>query len=135
MAIPRKGKFPGDVTITWSDGSNFNGIAWFGIVTPLYGGTEPATSVDWGDFYPQQKIPTTAGCPIIDGKFNTSLGLFYNEDLTPPNSKYVMRIYDTTLRLLYGPSLAFTVNSETINLPSVSPITVPSSGSSGPTPD
>jgi len=132
---PRVGKFPQTAEITWSDDSLFTGILYVALVPPEYSENDDATSVDYQAFYPGQKIPTRVGIPIVNGLFNNSLGLFYNEDLSPPNSRYACRLYDITGRAVTSMSSLFEVNSDPIDsLPSLSP-TAPAVGDTIPQPN
>lgn len=130
---PRVGKMPTTSTINWSNGVPFNGYMWFGLIPPIYGSTD-ATSVDWGGFVPESKIPQVFPIPIVSGKFNTQLGLYYNADLMPPNSQYNAFLVDTTFRVL-GSAAPFTVSDNPVsNVPSIT-ATVPSTGGTAPVPD
>ncbi len=134
---PRVGKFPQDTTITWSDDSLFTGILYVALVPPSYNTVtdDDATSVNYESFYPALKIPVRVGIPIVNGKFNDSLGLFYNADMTPPNSRYACRLYDSTLRAVTSMSALFEVDSDPIDsLPSLAP-TVPGVGDNIPQPN
>lgn len=134
-STPRVGKFPQSTTISWSDGSLFTGILYVALVPPEYSEDDDATSVDYLAFYPALKIPTRVGIPIIEGKFNDSLGLFYNEDLTPPNSRYACRLYDITKRAVTSMSALFEVDANPIDtLPALAP-TAPAVGDTIPQPD
>jgi hypothetical protein len=42
--------------------------------------------------------------PVVDGVFNNSLGLWYNADINPPNSKYCVWYYDGTGRIVGQPT-------------------------------
>lgn len=131
MAAPRIAKFSTS-TLTWSDGAAFNGFALIGLVMPTSG-------TDWsfatrGDFVPGQRLPTFAMIPITNGLFNTSVGLYYNEDIKPQNTQYVLWYYDSTRRQIAGPSTKFTVTADPLTLPSLT-LTAPSLGSTNPTPD
>ena len=136
-STPRVGKFPQDTTITWSDGSLFTGILYVALVPSSYDTVtdDDATNINYQAFYPALHIPWRVGIPIVDGLFNNSLGLFYNEDLTPPNSRYACRLYDSTLRAVTSMSALFVVDNNPIDtLPSLSP-TVPGVGDNIPQPN
>jgi hypothetical protein len=131
VATLRIAKFPTS-TVTWSNGQNFNGWALVGLVMPTSG-------TDWsfvarGDMAPGQKLPVFAMVPIVDGLFNTSLGLYFNADIDPPNSQYVYWFYDSTRRQVAGPSSLFTVTADPLTLPALT-LTVPSAGATLPVPD
>jgi hypothetical protein len=117
---PRIGKFDQSQIFQWSDGTNFNGAAIIGLTRPTADGT-PQTAwinVNYGDTDENLPLPTSfALIPIQDGKLDDALGLFYNEDITPPNTQYVHYIIDSTMRIIAGPGNLFTVNSATVTLP------------------
>lgn len=134
MAEPRNGKLAG--TILWSDGSNFSGFAIIGLVVPTSNGTAwPELAIDPGS--PRQRIPLWLTVPIKDGAFNTQVGLWYNEDIDPPNSKYCCYLYDNAMKQVGAPATSadfFTVSSEytTIVAPT---LTVPVASSVIPVPN
>lgn len=135
MSTPRVGKFSQDTTISWSDGSLFTGILYVALVPPEYSEDDDATSVDYLTFYPPQKIADRVGIPVVNGKFNNALGLFYNEDLSPPNSRYACRLYDITKRAVTSMSSLFEVDNNPIDtLPALAP-TAPAVGDTIPQPD
>lgn len=134
MTTPRIGKFSQDTTITWSDGTLFTGVLYVALVPPTYGANDDATGVDFS-FYPEISIPSRLGIPIVQGKFSSGLGLYYNEDLLPPESRYACRLYDTTLRAVTSMSSTFVVDNDPIDtLPALSP-TAPTVGSNIPQPN
>jgi len=134
MPTPQTGKFSQSVTVQWTDGTNFNGFLLAGIVPPSDGVTA-WTSVSMGDNYPAATLPVWARIPIVDGKFNASSGLFFNSDITPPGSKYVIYYYDSTGRRIAGPSASISVTSDPIDsLPAVT-LTAPSTTGTAPTPN
>lgn len=129
---PRVAKFDGNQTITWSNGSPFNGFALIGIVLPTSGGT-PWAYVSPGDNYPGAAVPTFQYASINDGKLNTQAGVFYNEDLSPPNSKYAVWYYDLTGRPIGNVAGQFYATAPTVTLPTTT-LTAPAEGSN-PVPD
>ncbi len=131
---PRIAKFPQSPTIQWSDGTNFNGFCLIGYIPPTDGVTS-YTQTDYGKQSPAEILPTFAVIPIVDGLYNASLGLFWNADISPPNSTYNARYYDTTKRLIAGPSVAFSVTSDPISTIPAATLTVPIAGGTAPTPD
>lgn len=133
MATPRIGKFP-TTTVIWSDGTLFNGFALISYV-PATGGAGTYTETDFGRTSPAEQLPQFAMVPIIDGLYNTALGLYFNAEISPPGSTYIARIYDTTKRVIGGPTAPFTVTTDPINsIPSMT-LTVPTSGGTAPTPN
>lgn len=134
MPQPRTATFNQTTQVTWSDGSLFNGFALVGLVVPLDGTSTPYATVAMGDFYPQYRLPQFTVCPIINGVFNNSVGLYYNEDISPPNTQYAYWVYDVTGKRIAGPSALFSVSSSPVALPALT-LTVPTVGSTPPTPD
>lgn len=133
MANPRVGKFP-TTTLNWSNGVHFNGFALLALIPPT-DGTVSYTEGDFGLIDPTEPLPQFAQIPISDGLFNSALGLYYNADISPPNTTYNLSYYDTTGRLIAGPSAAFSVSTAVIdNLP-VLTLPVPSAGGTIPTPN
>lgn len=134
MANPRVGKLTG--TISWSDGSLFNGFAVIGLVLPTSGGNPwPELSIEPNS--PQQRIPIWSTIPISAGAFNTSVGLWYNEDIDPPNTKYAIYYYDSSLEQVGAPSSAsdfFTITAATTTPPTYT-LTVPIAGTVVPDPE
>lgn len=119
---PRVGKFNQSQIFQWSNGVNFNGAAIIALTRPTQDGTAATAwiSVNYGDTDENLPLPQSfARIPIQDGKLDDSLGLFYNEDITPPETQYVHYIIDSTLRIIAGPGTLFTVNSESVTLPSL----------------
>jgi len=132
MALPQVGKFDQSVTVQWSNGSNFDGFILVGLVPPT-------NVTDWAEigisgYYPPQRVPVFARVPIVDGKFDSTAGLFFNADLEPPNTRYVAWYYDITRRQIAGPSSQFQVTADPFTPPSLT-LTAPSAGSTNPTPD
>ena len=134
MALPRSAKFSQAVTTTWSDGSNFHGFILIGLVPPTSGGTDWA-SIDTGaDQYPRMRIPVLAFVPIVAGKFHAESTMWFTADLTPPNTRYVAWYFDSTKRQIAGPSAQFQVTTDPFTPPSAT-LTVPTVGTTNPTPD
>lgn len=135
-ASPRVGKLTG--TITWSDGSSFNGFAVVGLVLPTSSGTAwPELTLEPGS--PRQRLPLWSTIPIINGAFNQQLGLWFNEDINPPNTKYIIYYYDTSLKtpavgVPSGIGDAFTVTADPTTPPTYT-LTAPIAGTAVPTPD
>jgi hypothetical protein len=88
--------------------------------------SEVYASMYLGDDFPQQRVPQRTKVPIIDGAFVTDTKLFYNADLTPPNTRYCTWFYDATGRQVAGPTdlFAVTVDPTTLVIPTLpTPIT------------
>lgn len=136
-STPRYGKFSQDTTVTWSDGTLFTGILYVALVPPSYDTVtdDDATEVDYSAFFPAIKIPTRIGIPIIQGKYASQLGLYYNADLVPPNSRYACKLYDSTGRSVSSMSALFVVDENPIDtLPTITP-TAPTVGDNIPQPN
>lgn len=134
MANPRSAKFT-TTPVLWSDGSNFNGFAVIALVFPTASGVNwPELTIEPGT--PRQRLPIWHTVPIVDGVFNQALGLWYNTDINPPNTKYAIWYYDTANKLVAAPSSAsdfFTV-TDTPVAPTVYTLTVPIAGTAVPSP-
>ena len=133
MPSPQVAKLAG--TILWSDGSLFQGFAVIGLVLPQSG------SVDWPELTiepnsPRQRIPLWSTIPIKDGVFNQALGLWFNTDINPPNSKYAIWLYDASNKQVVAPGSSadfFTVTTDPHTIVVVAP-TVPSASTVVPNP-
>lgn len=130
---PRIGHFP-TTQVTWSDGTLFNGFCLVAFV-PSTNADGTYTEINFGHASPTEKFPQFAPIPIVEGLYNPSLGLYYNQDISPPGSTYIARYYDTTKRLIAGPSIAFSVASDPISTLPAATLTVPTSGGTAPTPN
>lgn len=133
MSTPRTAKLSG--TIQWSDGSNFNGFGVVGLVFPTSGGAAwPELSIEPNS--PRQRIPQWAVIPIVDGAFNNQVGLWFNADIDPPNTKYAIFYYDSSNKLVGQPSSSsdfFQVTADPVAPPTYT-LTVPTAGTSVPDP-
>lgn len=122
-------------TITWSNGDLFNGFLLLGLVLPNSGSTW--VEVDLGGQSPAERIPLFTRVPVVDGKFDNSVGVLYNSSISPPNTKYAAWYYDASSyppRQIAGPSALFTVSSATLTPPALT-LTAPTAGTTPPTPD
>jgi len=128
MPTPRTGHFP-QTPIKWSSGDLFNGFCLIAFV-PSVGYSE----TDLGLIDPTDRLPQFANVPIQNGLLNSSLGLYFNADISPPASTYTASFYDTTKKLIAGPGSPFTVTTDPISL-TIPTLTVPTSGGTAPTPD
>lgn len=100
-------------TVQWDDGTNFTGYAKFELVMPT-----DALAQEWdvvfqapGSSMTPVELPLWSVIPINEGVFNTSVGLLYNADLVPHNTKYQATYYDQTLKKIAGPTATFTVTT------------------------
>ena len=117
-------------TISWSDGSDFNGYAWVGLSVPTSGGT----TWDGVSFPGGLGVPRAFILPIEEGEFHSQAKLYYNADLVPPVTQYKARFFDrNNVEITASAGTAFTVTASTFTIPSVT-LTSPSAGSV-PTPD
>lgn len=132
---PRAGKFSDSVTVEWSDGTDFTGYAYVALVPPTYGVDDDATSLEIRNFSAAPvEVPDRIPIKIQEGKYIGSAALWYNADLTPPNSRYKMCLFDTTKRQVTSFSDYFTVSTDPFTPPTLTP-TVPSVGTNVPQPD
>ncbi len=127
---PRIAKLNPDTQILWSDGSEFNGFVRFGLVVPRIGGND-VTQLDSAAVFPGEQIPLNTMVPILDGRFSQFVGLFYNADISPPNSQYVIWYYDLSGNLIAGPSVQFVISQNHPALPAAT-LNVPTVGSTIP---
>jgi hypothetical protein len=128
MADPRKAKFSQAQSFTWSDDSEFNGSAIIGLVIPTADGTAENVwpRINYGGTDLLFSLPKSfAKIPIQKGKLSSNLGLYYNADITPPNTQYVHYIIDSNNKVIAGPGALFTVSSDPITLPTLT-LTAPS---------
>ena len=127
---PRIGKLTG--TITWSDGSPFNGFAEICLVLPV-----TSANATWPKLSVQQstplEVPIWTRVPINGGLFEPSTGLWFNADLTPVGTKYAIYYYDLNGVLLGSPTGLFTISGE-LTTPPIYTLTVPQSGTAIPAP-
>ena len=130
---PRIGQFP-QAQLLWTNDVPFNGFALIGLIPPILDSVT-YTEGDYGLSMPTDALPQFAIIPIINGYFNGSVGLYYNEDISPPNTTYNARFYDTTKRLIAGPSPAFTVASNPIDSIPNPTLDAPEAGGTPPSPD
>lgn len=132
---PRSGKFDSSVTVSWSDGTLFTGYAYVGLIPPTYGVSDDATYLTIRNFGSSpSRVPDRIPVPIIEGKYNNTVALWYNADLVPPNSQYEMKLYDSTKRSVSSFSAPFTVSSDPFTPPVITP-TAPTVGSNVPQPN
>jgi hypothetical protein len=118
----RKSKFDQTQIFQWDNGDLFNGGAIIAMTIPTVNGTSatPWLSINLGDTWYKLSLPLNfAFVPIKDGKISDALGLFYNEDITPPNTQYIHYIVDATRKIIAGPGTVFTVNSDITTLPTL----------------
>ena len=127
------------VSITWSDGTLFDGFVLINLLIPHAASGTDWAEVDQGRIYPSIQLPQMQVVPIIGGAYNAACGLFVNADLTPPGSAYRCYVYDATKRQIAGPSSNFTVTSTTAVDPIAAggglTLTVPVTTQSGLAPD
>ncbi|CAB4142894.1 hypothetical protein UFOVP434_48 [uncultured Caudovirales phage] len=122
MTEPRKAKFSQSQTFTWSNGQSFDGAAIIGLVIPTQSGTAETVwpMVNYGNTDLPFALPKSfARIPIKEGVLSNNLGLFYNDDITPPNTQYVHYIIDANEKVIAGPGTFFTVSTTPITLPTL----------------
>src|SRR5437899_2070819 len=122
ITSPRIGHFP-TALVSWSDGTLFTGFALCALIPPV-----GYSEVDSGLQDPAETLPQFAVIPIVNGSFNSSLGLYYSADLNPPGMTYNISFYTTTKKLIAGPSVAFSVTADPITTITIPTLTVPVAG-------
>lgn len=98
-------------TVNWSDATPFNGFAVFLLVPP-----DGYSKMFLADNYPAVRIPLRIIVPVVNGQFNQNCKIWYNADLEPPNSKWVIYWLDFTGATIASPasmSDSFTVSTST----------------------
>lgn len=113
-------------TVTWSNGSPFDGYVLIGTVLPS-GYSYASLSGD----YPEPHLPLFTVVPISAGAFNQLARIYFNADLEPPNCRYGAYWYDTQNTLLSGPSAIFDVTSDPYPI-LIPTLTAPAAGSTVP---
>jgi hypothetical protein len=126
---PRFAKFNQSTIVAWDDGSYLTGFILIGLVLPT--GYQQGF---YAAYYPSVAVPTFLKVPIVNGTYNGSAGVLYNEDAEPPHTRYISWLYDATGQQIAGPSSFFTVNSATFTPPTLVAPT-PASGSIPPVPN
>ncbi len=101
-------------TVEWDDGTNFNGYAKFDVQMPADGAASEWDSIYRipGENITPLELPQWAVIPITDGIFHQAVGLIFNADMIPYNSKYQATYYDVTLKEIAGPTASFIVSAE-----------------------
>jgi hypothetical protein len=129
MSLPRQAKFSQTQEFLWSTGEKFNGAAIIGFVIPTTAGTAETVypKISFGGSSESYNLPKGfARVAINEGKLSSELGLFYNADVTPPNTQYIHYLIDSTNKIVAGPGTVFSVTSDPITLPTLtltSPVT------------
>lgn len=131
---PNTAKLTGSVT--WSDGSPFDGWLLLGLVLPENAdGQWPTTVLNGATI--QQRLPLWAKIPITAGAFDSQTSILYNTSVEPPASRYVAYWYDKNHRRIFPatgvPPTPFTIsaNPYAIALPT---LTAPSNSATLPVP-
>lgn len=107
--MARSAKLAG--TINWSDGSPFNGWAVFLLVPP-----DGYSRMFLADVFPKVQIPLRIAVPVVNGVFNQNCRVWYNADLEPVNSKWVIYWLDFTGTTIASPATmsdAFSISTAT----------------------
>ena len=133
MPEPRISKLSG--TVTWEDGTLFNGFALVGLVFPN-AGEDPWPALTIEPNSPRQEIPTWTPVPITNGEFNSQVGVWFNADIDPPNTQYVIYYLDSSLKQVGVPSTEddfFVVTSDP-TVPPMYELELPESGTDVPSP-
>ena len=127
----RYATFDQSTVVQWTDATNFNGFLLVSLVLPSTGSYTEAV---YSNSFPQIPVPDFLVCPIINGTFSSGVGILWNADITPPNTKYISWYYDSTGRQVAGPSAVWTVTSSTASPPSAT-LTAPTAGTTPFTPN
>lgn len=130
---PRIGKFNPSASITWGNGTLFNGYLLAGLSLPALDGLAfPDVRIQsmLGD---GEIVPSFYKIPIKDGQFDQVAGLFYNADLSPNTTVYYAWLYTNHNFQVAGPATPFAVTTDSIPAPSFSIGTPTNTGA--PTPD
>lgn len=120
-------------TVSWSDGTPFDGVLWIGLKSLVNGSAVAWPTFSLGNRSSRRVIPIWSPIPIAEGAYGTNFGVWYNADITPHDSQYIAYYYDSNGVQIAGPSSAFSVSSATFSVPALT-LTVPTMGSN-PTPD
>lgn len=119
--------------VLWSDGSKFNGFVLIALALPKDGGFEYAQVVVSND-YPAQRLPQFQRIAIAEGLYDGNGRLIFTADMQPPNTRYCAYYYDSTGRLIAGPTALFAVTSSPVTL--VAPtLTAPVTNTVAPSPE
>ena len=135
MAEAQNSKLTAIGTILWSDGTPFNGFAQIGLILPTSSGTAwPELTIQPNA--PRQRLPLWMTIPIVNGVFNNQCGIWFNPSIDPPNTKYCVYFYDSSMKQIAGPTTPadfFTVTADptTITIPT---LTAPIAGTVIPVP-
>ena len=134
MSAPQTALLSG--TVTWSDGSLFDGWLRLGLVLPQNSDGQWPTTVLAGETSPQ-RLPIWAEVPISAGAFDANTQILFNSSLNPPNTQYVAYWYDRNNRRLFPASnvnpTPFTISANPYPI-SIPTLTVPSTSATIPVP-
>ena len=133
--LPSTATLDQSVTISWSNGDAFSGFLLVGLVVPISG--TAWAELDLGGQAPGERLPLFTKVPVVNGKFDNTVGIIYNTSISPPNTKYACWYYDQSSyppRQIAGPSTLFTVTAATLT-PRALTLTAPTAGTVAPTPD
>lgn len=95
-------------TVTWSDGTLFDGYLYLGLVMPANSDGVWPTATLSGQGSPQ-RLPIWTVVPVMSGVFNPQTRVLYNNSLTPPHTQYVAYWYDLNMRRVAPGPTAITV--------------------------
>ena len=117
--MARTGKLvaQGNVNVTWSDGTLFDGFCLLVLLTPY--DTDLQASWPWcyiAGKLVQQRLPQFTICPIKAGQFNQSVTTIWNADIQPPQSQYTAFYFDWTGKVLGGTNF-FTASTDPVPVP------------------
>lgn len=133
MTSPRVSTITSSVSVAWSDATPFTGYYLFVLRDPSNGVT-PWAELSLNTHAAGIRLPFYCMIPIVQGQPNTTVGLLYNADITPPTTQYIAYLYDSGKRQIAGPSAPFTVSTATFTPPSFT-ATIPNTYGTNPAPD
>lgn len=106
-------------TLTWSDGSSFNGYVRITMSFPI--GYSQAFLISK---YQEQMLAGDYVLPVKDGVIDNNLAVWKTSSLSPFGLQYVWYAYDSAFKQIAGPSSSFTVTDDTFTLPSLTLTTI-----------
>lgn len=89
--------------ITWSNGIPFTGYLVVGCALPTNAQGVQYARINLYGVQPAQELPKWTVIPITQGVFNPSAGLFYSNNIEPPQTLYALYYFDSTGQLIYPP--------------------------------
>lgn len=112
-------------TVTWSDGTPFDGYVLLSVVPPSGYSQQGKSS-----FFPIQKLPGAIKVPIRNGVINNTTKIPWTNAYDPPGCAYLATWYDPFDNVISGPIGPFTVTADPYTV-SVPTLTTPVGGGGG----